>query len=56
MGFIVELRGPAGYASSFLLFAALAVICLLLAAALKASAPAHASVETEIEKKKMRVA
>jgi NNP family nitrate/nitrite transporter-like MFS transporter len=54
MGFIVELRGQAGYASSFLLFAALAVICLLLAAALKASAPARAS--AEIEGKRVRVA
>jgi NNP family nitrate/nitrite transporter-like MFS transporter len=52
MGFIVELRVPAGYASGFLLFAALAVICLLLAAVLKASAPASA----EIEEKKVRVA
>jgi MFS transporter, NNP family, nitrate/nitrite transporter len=54
MGLVVELRGPAGYESSFLLFAALAVICLLLAAALKAGAPARAS--AEIEEKKLRVA
>jgi MFS transporter, NNP family, nitrate/nitrite transporter len=54
MGVIVELRGSAGYATSFLLFAALAVICLLLATALKASVPGCAS--SEIEEKKVRVA
>jgi NNP family nitrate/nitrite transporter-like MFS transporter len=54
MGFIVELRGSAGYASSFLLFASLAVICLLLAAALKASVSVRAS--AELEEQKVRVA
>ena len=50
MGFIVELRGSAGYASSFLLFASLAWICLLLAAALKVSVSARTSVELEEQK------
>lgn len=54
MGFIAEMRGPKGYANSFLLFTALAVIGLFLAAALKASAFGGANIE--IEEKKVRVA
>ena len=54
MGFIVELRGSAGYASSFLLFASLALICLLLAAALKVRVSVRTS--AELEEQKVRVA
>ncbi len=54
MGLIAELRGQEGYANSFLLFTVLALICLVLAAALKASAFGGAGVE--VEERKMRVA
>lgn len=54
MGLIAELRGPEGYASSFLLFTALALIGLSLAAALKASAFGGANIE--VGEKKVRVA
>lgn len=45
MGLIAELRGPAGYASCFLIFTALAAICIILAAALKTSSLARVSYE-----------
>lgn len=54
MGFIAELQGPTGYANSFLVFTVLAVVCLLLAAALKASALAKTHVEPK--ERKVRVA
>lgn len=43
MGLFVELSGTAGYARGFLVFAALAIICLILAATLKRSADHAAS-------------
>jgi NNP family nitrate/nitrite transporter-like MFS transporter len=54
MGFIAETRGPSGYTSGFLLFAAMAVICLLIGAALEATAPAGAI--AELGERKVRVA
>lgn len=54
MGLIAELRGPAGYASCFLIFTALATICIVLATTLKDNTRAISG--DELDDAKVRVA